>query len=321
MLVFMEDSHVLWIEKFRPKTFSQVKGQEKIVERLQAFVQQKNIPHLLFAGPAGTGKTSLSLIIAKELFGEYWQQNFLELNSSDERGIDVIREKVKDFARTKAIADVPHKLILLDECDALTRDAQQALRRTMESYAHSCRFILSANFSSKIIDPIQSRCTLFRFKPLGEKEIEQLVNDIGKKEKLKITPDVIPILYELSQGDCRRVLNILQSCFYISKNITKELIYDVVSAAKPREVKKILELALHGDFQRSRNLLLETMLKHGLSGVDMIKHMQKEIWNLDLEDERKIKFMDKCGEIEFRIVEGSDEFLQLEAFLAYFAQK
>src|SRR3989344_2749375 len=131
----MEDSHVLWIEKFRPKTFSQVKGQEKIVERLQAFVQQKNIPHLLFAGPAGTGKTSLSLIIAKELFGEYWQQNFLELNSSDERGIDVIREKVKDFARTKAIADVPHKLILLDECDALTRDAQQALRRTMESYA------------------------------------------------------------------------------------------------------------------------------------------------------------------------------------------
>ena len=148
----------IWTEKYRPSTFQEIKGQKEIIEKIQAFVASKNLPHLLFSGPAGVGKTTLALVIAKQLFGEHWRENTLELNASDERGIDVVRVKVKDFARTKAIGEVPFKLIYLDESDALTKEAQQALRRTMENYTKTCRFILSCNYSSKIIDPIQSRC-------------------------------------------------------------------------------------------------------------------------------------------------------------------
>jgi len=153
----------MWTEKFRPDNFSDIKGQKDIVKRIKAFVEQKNMPHLLFAGPAGVGKTTLSLVVVKQLYKDMWRENFLELNASDERGIDVVRVKVKEFARTKSIGNVPFKIIYLDECDALTKEAQQALRRTMENYTQTCRFILSCNYSSKIIEPIQSRCAVFRF--------------------------------------------------------------------------------------------------------------------------------------------------------------
>ena len=141
----MTDSQdtAIWVEKYRPKSFSEIRGQDDIVERVKAFVKNKNMPHLLFSGPAGVGKTTLSLVVARTMYGDQWHDFFLELNASDERGIDVVRNKVKDFARTKAIHDVPFKIIYLDECDALTREAQQALRRTMENYTQNCRFILS----------------------------------------------------------------------------------------------------------------------------------------------------------------------------------
>lgn len=311
----------IWIERFRPKNFKEIKGQDKIVSRIEAFVKQKNLPHLLFAGPAGVGKTSISLVIAKELFGDGWRDNFLEMNASDERGIDVVRNQIKDFARTKSIGDAPFKIIYLDECDALTRDAQHALRRTMESYASICRFIFSANYSSKIIDPLQSRCAIFRFKPLEKEAIKEVIENIAKKEGLKINDKTVNSIYEISEGDVRRVINILQSCAVISKNITEELVYDIISMARPREIKEVLEIAIKGDFLKAREKLLDVMLEHGLSGLDVVKQIQKEIWNLDIEDEKKIKLIDKCGEIEFRMVEGSDEFVQIESLLANFIER
>lgn len=308
----------IWTEKYRPHKFEEMVGQKEIIKRVKAFVDSKNMPHVLFAGPAGVGKTTLALIIAKQLFGEGWRHNFLELNASDERGIDVVRVKVKDFARTKAIGDVPFKIIYLDECDALTKEAQQALRRTMENYTQTCRFILSCNYSSKIIDPIQSRCAVFRFKPVPKEDVLRLIDHISKEEKVKIDQNAKEALYTVSHGDCRKVENIFQSCAAVSKSIDEKTVYEVASYAKPEELKKVLELAITGKFIEAKNKLLDVMLEYGLSGIDVIKQIQEEIWSLKIDDKKKISLIDKCGEIEFRMVEGSDEYIQLEALLAQF---
>lgn len=306
----------IWTEKYRPKTFSEIRGQQEVVSKLQAFVKQKNLPHVLFAGPAGVGKSSLALVIARELFGDSWRQNFLELNASDERGIDVVRVKVKDFARTRAIGDAPFKIIFLDECDALTKEAQQALRRTMENYTSTCRFILAANYSSKILDPIQSRCAVFRFRPLPKEELFAIIDKIAKAENLEVTEKAKEALVVVSGGDCRKMENILQSAAAVTTKIDEDTVFSLASVAQPQEIKALIELALQGNFLQARDKLLAVMLKYGLAGIDVIKQIQKEIWNLDLDSRTKVHLIDRCGETEFRLVEGSDEFVQLEALLA-----
>lgn len=308
----------IWTEKYRPKSFSEVMGQENIIKKVESLTNSLNIPHLLFAGPAGTGKSTLALIIVKELFGEGWKDSYLELNASDERGINVIREKVKNFARTKSLGNVPFKIIFLDEADALTPEAQQALRRTMENYSSTCRFILSCNYSSKIIDPIQSRCAIFRFKLLEQKDIIKVLRKIEEGENLTITDEALEMLYEGSEGDCRRAINLLQSTASISPTVNADLVSTVISNAKPKDIKIVLDYALSGDFQKSREKLLDVMLKESISGQDVIKAIQKEIWNLPVEPDVKVKLTEKTGEIEFRIVEGSDPFIQLQSLLASF---
>ncbi len=308
----------IWTEKYRPRTFDDVKGQDQIVQKVRAFVSQRNMPHLLFTGPAGTGKTSLSLVIARELFGEHWRENFLELNASDERGIDVVRTKVKDFARTRAIGDAPFKVIYMDECDALTKEAQQALRRTMENYTSTCRFILSANFSSKIIDPIQSRCAIFRFQPLPEANMRLLCAHIVKAEGLELGKGAEDALVKVADGDCRRLANILQSAAVLGDSVTADAVYTLASQAKDEEVIAMLTAAMSGRFHEARGMLLDVMLKYGMSGLDIIKQIQPAIWKLQLDDRKKVQLIDRCGEIEFRMVEGADEYVQLEALLAYF---
>lgn len=309
----------IWTEKYRPQTFEEVKGQQHIVSKLAAFVKEKNMPHVLFAGPAGVGKTTLSLVMAKQLFQDTWKENFLELNASDERGIDVVRVKVKDFARTKALGDVPFKIIYLDECDALTKEAQQALRRTMENYTNTCRFILSCNYSSKIIDPIQSRCAVFKFKPLDEKDINAIIDVVAKEEGLTIDKDAKKAIFDASNGDVRRAENIMQSAATLNKKITVEDVFSIASLAKPKELSVVFDLCVKKDFLEARKKLFRIMLDYGLSGLDLVISLQKEVWNnKELTNQAKLNFVKACGEAEFRMVEGSDEFIQLEALLAGF---
>ncbi|PIY60361.1 replication factor C small subunit [Candidatus Woesearchaeota archaeon CG_4_10_14_0_8_um_filter_47_5] len=318
----MEESakeYAIWTEKYRPQSFSEIKGHKEIVKRVKAFVKNKNMPHLLFSGPAGVGKTTLALVIARQLFGDSWRDNFLELNASDERGIDVVREKVKNFARTRAIGDVPFKIIYLDESDSLTKDAQHALRRTMENYTRTCRFILSCNYSSKIIDPIQSRCVVFRFRRLSREDIFEKIGIIAEKESLSVSNDGKEALFVVSDGDCRKLENVMQSCAAVSPKITEEVVYSVASFAQPKEVEEIICRALQNEFIEARNSLLSVMFDHGLAGLDIIKQVQAKVSQLKIDARIQLKIIEKCGEIEFRMVEGSDEFIQLEALLAYIA--
>jgi len=189
----------------------------------------------------------------------------------------------------------------------------------MENYAQNCRFILSANYSSKIIDPIQSRCAMFRFKPLEKEEIYTIIEKIENDEKIKVDEKAKEALFNISGGDARKINNIMQSSAAISKEITEEVIYSMASFAKPKEIDEVLKLALQNKFIEARNKLMDVMLNYGLSGLDIIKQIQQEILNLDIDNEKKMLLMEKCGEIEFRLTEGSDEFIQLEALLSQFA--
>ena len=307
----------IWAEKYRPKKLDKVVGQDDVVDKLKGFVKSKNMPHLIFAGPAGVGKTTCALAMARELYGKNWKSNFLELNASDERKIETIRTKVKDFARTMPLGDVPFKIILLDEADALTKDAQQALRRIMESYASTCRFILSCNFSSKIIPPIQSRCAIFRFKPLSFNEVKEYVKRIERGEKIKVEENALEELYEISNGDLRMITNILQSCAAITKTIKKKDIYQMAGIVEV-DIKPLIKKAIEGKMDELKKILLELMYERGLSGLDIVKKISNEIINSKLKEEDKLYLMEKIGDAEFRIMEGSDEYIQLLALLSHF---
>ncbi len=312
-----------WVEKYRPKSLADVVGHDEITKRLQSYVKMQNVPNLLFSGPAGTGKTSSSIALAKELFSENFEQNFLELNASDDRGIDVVRNTIKDFARTLAF-DSNFKIIFLDECDALTQDAQQALRRTMEKYTKTCRFILSCNYSSKIIEPLQSRCVIYRFKPLNGEDIEKQMDYVAKTEKLVMDNSAKKAINYVAQGDLRKAINVLQACSSIDKKINEETVYSVSSRARPEQVQEMILLALGGKFLDARKKLDQLMYEYGMSGEDIIKQLYRETMALDekqLSDNKKIELVDIIGEYDFRIVEGANERIQIEALLAQFMKK
>ncbi len=315
-----KNSSQIWVDKYRPKTFDEILGQDYFVSRIKAFLESKNLPHLLFAGVPGTGKTTTALVIAQELYTkDALCGNFLELNASDDRGIDVIRNQIKEFAKLKSLTNIPYKIVCLDEADSLTKEAQQALRRTMEKYSASCRFILACNEISKLIDPIQSRCVIFKFKPLSDTALLTLLEKVADNEKLSIDKETKKFIVKISNGDTRRLLNTLQACASIQKNITEELINEILDYVNPKEIEEMINNALNGNFNKAKDLMIKLKNFRGLSGLEILKEMYKQVLEIDIDDKSKIKIIERIATVEFRIVEGSDEELQLQALLAMIA--
>jgi len=314
----MDEAHTIWIEKYRPQKLSDIVGQADIVERLSSYVRSGNLPHLLFTGSAGVGKTTAAVTLAREFFKDNWQRNFREMNASDERGIDVVRNQIKEFARTGREGDVPFKILFLDEADALTTDAQSALRRTMETYAQTCRFILSCNYFSKIIDPIQSRCAIYRFKPLGPDAICEELRRIALREGLTITDEAMKAFIYIAQGDMRKAINAVQGAAIISPSIDEKRVYSITSTARPDEIEDLLALSLNGDFDGAETLLAQLLHERGIAPNELINQCYRALVKRDMDRGLKVRLIDHIGETDFRLSEGADSDIQMEALIARF---
>ncbi len=309
-------SFEMWAEKYRPKALGDMADQKEIVERLHSFVRSRNVPHCIFAGPPGTGKTTAALCLARDLYGSVYRERIMELNASDERGINVVRETVKTFARIRSIGEIPFKILILDEADNMTGDAQQALRRTMERFTETCRFILIANYSGKIIEPIQSRCAPFRFTYLPRQEQDTYLRTIAEKEGLTLLDEGLNAIFEVCRGDLRRAVNTLQAGASLEKPIDAKIIYSIAGRANPADVREMMKTAMGGDFFEARKQLRNMIQKYGVAGSDMIRQIHTEIFRSALPEPWRMKLADIVGEIDYRLVEGADEEVQLSALLA-----
>ena len=307
----------LWVEKHRPQSVPEIRGQPAVVQRLTIYAKQKEFPHLLFAGPPGTGKTTAAMALTKDVFGQDFRQNLLEMNASDERKLESIRTKVKQFARTSPYGGASFKIIFLDEADALTNDAQGALRRIMEQYAETCRFILSCNYSSKIIEPIQSRCAVFRFRPLSDSDVTSQVHHVAKEEAVSLTEDAAEALTRISQGDLRKALTALQVAAAISSDVTREIIYETSATAPPESLHQYLMACKDDGFHSARRRLRELLDKYGLAGTDFVNQLHRELYTADfLTEDAKLDLTEWMAEVDYRLVEGGGEQIQLDALTA-----
>ncbi len=318
-----KEDAVMWVEKYRPKSLDEIINHKKTIKSLKSFLNTpRTMPHLLFAGPAGTGKTSAALCIARQLLGRTWRDHTLELNASDERGIQMVRERVKTFSRhaTGTLGNIPFNLIILDESDQMTKNAQTALRRIMEANSRISRFILICNYSSKIIPPIQSRCAIFRFSALSHEDVAEYLFKISEKEGLTLSKDGVKAIIDFCRGDLRRAINTLQTASTLGKDVDEKVVLQIVGQASPKEVLEMIEKALSGNFLEARAKLYELLNKYGLSGTDIIRQIHREVFNLDLDERAKVELADIIGEYDFRLVEGANEDVQLSALLAQFTK-
>ncbi|MFZ8809052.1 MAG: replication factor C small subunit [Pyrobaculum sp.] len=309
-------AELFWFEKYRPRSFDEVVDLEEVKIRLREFVKGGNMPHLLFYGPPGTGKTTVALVLARELYGEYWRENTLELNASDERGINVIRERVKEFARTAPVGKAPFKLVILDEADNMTSDAQQALRRIMEIYAQNTRFILLANYVSGIIEPIQSRVVMVRFNPLPKDAVIARLRYIAENEGVKATDDALEAIYEFTQGDMRRAINALQIAAAVNKEVTEEVVAKALGMVSPRLIREALHEAVKGSFGKAATQIYGFVVDGGVGELEIMKQIHREVLRLDVPEYVKPDLAYIIAEAHYATLRGARGLVQIYGALA-----
>ena len=310
----MSDS-LMWVEKYRPQKITDLVNQKEIVGSLTALLKNVNeIPHLLFSGSAGVGKTTLAMCLCRQILGDGWKEFTLELNASDERGINMVRERVKKFSRFAGLdTNIPFKVIILDEADEMTSDAQTALRRIIEDTAKTCRFILIANNISKIIEPIQSRCAVFKFTRIAEKEVIAHLKEIAKKEKVKVDEDGLKSIYDYTEGDLRHAINLLQATASLG-GITEENVKSSAGLTKTTDVDEVLKMALSGKITEARNKMIELIKVYGMSESDFLKYINEAMYKT--KHANLVEISETIAKYDFRILSGANPEIQLSALLA-----
>ena len=308
----------MWVEKYRPTKLSEIINQTEIIGSLEALIKDPtDMPHLLFSGSAGVGKTTTALCLSRQILGEYAKDCTLDLNASDERGIGMVREKVKKFSRFAGMVDVPFKIIILDEADEMTSDAQTALRRIIEDAAKICRFILIANNVSKIIEPIQSRCAAFKFTSVSEEGIIARLEEIAKKEKVKTDKNGLKAIYEYTEGDLRHAINLMQATASLG-GITEENVKVSAGLTKTSDVDEVLKIALSGKVVEAREKMIELIKVYGMSESDFLKYLNSAVFKS--KHGKLSDILQVIAKYDYRILVGANSEIQLSAMLAEIAK-
>jgi replication factor C small subunit len=308
----------MWVEKYRPTKLSEIVNQTEIIGSLEALIKDPtDMPHLLFSGSAGVGKTTTALCLSRQILGEYAKDYTLELNASDERGIEMVRQKVKKFSRFAGMVDIPFKIIILDEADEMTSAAQTALRRIIEDTAKICRFILIANNISKIIEPIQSRCATFKFTSVPEEDVITRLEEIAKKEKVKTDKKGLKEIYEYTEGDLRHAINLMQATASLG-GITEENVKASAGLTKTSDVDEVLKIALSGKVVEAREKMIELIKVYGMSESDFLKYLNSAVFKS--KHDKLSDILQVIAKYDYRILVGANSEIQLSAMLAELAK-
>ncbi|UBF23077.1 replication factor C small subunit [Haloarcula virus HCTV-16] len=311
----MTVANKIWVEKYRPETLDDIVGHEEVVKRMRKFLDTEDVPHVVFSGKQGIGKTAIIQAFAKEKYGDNWRNNILELNASDERGIDTIRDKVKNYAVQGTIGDHQYKIVFLDEADQLTKDAQAALRRIMEEHADVTRFFLSCNYLSKIIGPIQSRCAPFSISPLTDDDLFQIGRKVAAGEDIDINDDTLNLMVNSADGDARKLINSMQAAAYEGE-IDANGVNVVAQTVDDALVREIIDQAVDGDLDDAMRRLDVEILKEGVPVNALCDSFLSEIKKKDLEGDVKAKCLDKVAETNWRAMRGANPHVQFHSLLA-----